>query len=212
MSHLREFDASCYLTRLVIAAIAIAAIALAAVAIQGGGTTATAQPGDCGEGYRFCIAKQTIPGTNQRFAFKIDYQVAEGSQPTSQLIYEDATYYLGNGENVGVNVAGQVIVTEIPEPGWELVDVDCEGTGDFYYEYVPNGVEVGYTIGTEQSFLNCVWTNRQVQEQQRPNLNLGGLFADKPNIPQQGPAPAAPSAVAGAPVISPPNTGDGGLK
>jgi hypothetical protein len=58
-----------------------------------------------------------------------------------------------------------------------------------------------------------VWTNRQVvqQEQQRPNLNLGGLFADKPNIPQQAPAPA-PSAVAGAPVISPPNTGDGGLK
>jgi hypothetical protein len=208
MSLMPDFQPKRQISRIILASVGLGAIAIGGISLlSGGGTAATAQVPGCSEEYRLCVTKMTLQGTNQEFPFEVTYEQEPDS--VNQAALDQDTYYLGSGESIGLYPYGVTTIQEQLIPGWELVDVHCEGSGEFDFTYHGTGVTVSYFQGELQSVLNCVWTNRQVQEQQRPNLNLGGLFADKPNIPQQGPAP---SAVAGAPVISPPNTGDGGLK
>jgi hypothetical protein len=213
MSLMPDFQPRRHIGRIMLASVGLGALALGGLSmLGGGGSAATAQtpPSGCSEEYRLCITKETLQPTNIDFPFAITYEQEPDSESVSDLDQE--TYYLGSGESLGLYPYGVTTIQELSVPGWVLVDVDCEGSDAYNVTYHERGITVSYFTGAESSFLNCVWTNRQVQQEQRPNLNLGGLFADKPNIPPQGPAPGAPSAVAGAPVISPPNTGDGGLK
>jgi hypothetical protein len=200
--------------RMRITAALLAVAGLLYVAL-GGSTTqsklAEAQPVEsyC-RGYKVCIEKQTTTVSNVEFPFIVEIEeVAHDSVPSQvngAIINGSGTYYLADGEKLGIEFCGEARVTEVPVPGWQLIDIDCEGTLDFGYEIRGNSVEIYYLIGDEGSYLHCMFVNREVKQP----LNLGGLFAGQPT-----PLPTAPSAVAPAataPVITPPRTGEAGIK
>jgi hypothetical protein len=157
-----------------------------------------------------CIEKQTIPGSSREFPFIVEIEKLDPNSVPSEvngaIIDGSGTYYLADGDQLGIAFYGEARITEVPIPGWQLVDINCEGTSDFGYEIRGNTLEIYYLSGTSQSYLHCTFVNREV----RQPLNLGGLFAGQPT-----PLPTAPAAVApavAAPVITPPRTGDAGIK
>jgi hypothetical protein len=174
--------------------------------------TAEAQSQESCRGYRICIEKRTIPGSNVAFPFVIDIEQidtkSEDSEVGEAIISQPSTVYLSDGEEIGVEFYGEATITELPVPGWQLVDIDCEGTSEFDVEIHGSTLEIYYLVGTEQSILHCTFVNQRIEQ---PQLNLGGLFAGQPTPLPTAPAPAA---VTPAPAqgISPPRTGDGGLK
>ena len=188
----------------------LGAVGLAVVLMQGGATpVAEAQESGC-RGYNVCITKQTIPDSDVNFPFIIDIENLTDSSVEPRVdgayINQPTTVYLSDGDSVGIQFRGEARVTEVPVQGWELVDIRCDGTSDFGWRREGNSIEIYYLVGGPQSFLNCTCVNQRTQP-----LNLGGLFAGQPTpLPTARPAAAAPAAT--APSISPPRTGDAGLK
>ncbi len=201
-----------HLVRATAALFVLGAMALAvALAPSPFAREAEAQEYTCVQ-YRICIEKRTTSGSNVEFPFVIDIdQVSTDSAPTvgGATISGPGTVYLSNGEEVGLEFRGSATVTELPVPGWRLVDIDCDYSGDFGVTRSGNTIEIYYVIGTDQSFLNCTFINEEVRQQP---LNLGGLFAGQPTpLPTARPAAVAPAATAPT-TISPPRTGDAGLR
>jgi len=186
-------------------------VGLAVVLIQGGATPVVeAQESGC-RGYNVCITKQTIPDSNVNFPFIIDIENLTDSSVEPKVdgayINQPTTVYLSDGDSVGIQFRGEARVTEVPVQGWELVDIRCEGNGEYGWRVEGNTLEIYYAFGTEGAYLNCTFVNQRTQP-----LNLGGLFAGQPTpLPTARPAAVAPAATAPT-TISPPRTGDGGLK
>ena len=194
---------------IVVSLLGVIGVALGIVAVSvTPNQVARAQPVEsyC-RGYKVCIIKDTIPGSNVQFPFVIDIEeAASGGVESSVNGNGPKTIFLSDGDQYGIEFYGEATITEIPTPGWELVDIDCEGTSDFGYETHGNTLEVYYFSGTPQSNLHCTFINREV----RQPLNLGGLFAGQPTPLPTAPPPVAPAAT--SPAITPPRTGDAGLK
>jgi hypothetical protein len=130
-------------------------------------------------------------------------------------IEEDVfSFFLSDGESFAPGFRCGVIVTEAPQAGWRLADVDCDFDSNVWdVSSVPNGVKIvlnpsGQDSETPFSSIDCVFVNVRLED--RP-LNLGGLFAGQPTqLPTAPPAAVAPAAT--SPAITPPRTGDAGLK
>ena len=195
-------------------AVAAVALTIGVIATTGrGAPDAHAEPQEdsCVQ-YRVCIEKRTIPGSNVEFPFIIEIESVTTdivqTEVNGAIIGESASVYLSDGEEVGIAFRGEAKITEVPVPGWRLVDIDCEGTSDYGYEISGNTVEIYYAIGTSESFIRCVFTNQEV----RQPLNLGGLFSGQPTPLPTAPPPAAVAPATRSQVISPPRTGDAGLR
>ena len=129
------------------------------------------------------------------------------------------TEVLRGGEQVAIEFGCGIIVRERQEPGWDLVDIICDYVDDYYdVRREGDGIMILRDRTTEDSAVQldlrrdivCTFVNR---EEPRGGLGagLGGLFAGQPTpLPTARPAAAAPAAT--APSISPPRTGDAGLK
>jgi hypothetical protein len=132
---------------------------------------------------------------------------------------EEFTEVLRGGEEIAIGFDCGIRVRERQEPGWDLVDIVCDYEDD-YYDVLREGdgililrdrlsedtVEQQLVLRRD---IECTFINRE----KRPNLGagLGGLFAGQPTpLPTARPAAVAPAAT--APSISPPRTGDAGLK
>jgi len=169
-----------------------------------------------------CLRKDT-GGTPGTFLFDLerDIQVVPRSQDiscalgtTSEL--SDETQVLQAGEEIGLFFDCEIRVTERPQAGWELMRIDCD-YNPLYYDVRTEGRTLIILLD-QTSFdstsngrndIECTFVNRE----ERPNLGagLGGLFAGQPTpLPTARPAAVAPAAT--APSISPPRTGDAGLK
>lgn len=200
-----------HLVRAMAALFALGAMALAVALIPSpSAREAEAQEQyDC-RGYAICISKATLPASNVAFPFIIDIEeVKYDSLPTvdGATVSGPTTVFLSDGDEVGIELYGRALITEVPVQGWELIDIDCEGTSDYGWRTSGNSLEIFYTIGEPESFLNCTFVNQRTQP-----LNLGGLFAGQPTpLPTARPAAVAPAATAPT-TISPPRTGDAGLK
>ena len=203
-----------WLTRSFVAVAAAALTVAGVLATTGRGAPeaqAQSQENSCAQ-YRVCIEKQTIPGSNVEFPFIIQIESVTDSSVQTEvngaLVDESTTVSLSDGEEIGIAFRGEARITEVPVPGWRLVDIKCEGTSDYGYEISGNTVEIYYAIGTRESFIRCIFINQEV----RQPLNLGGLFAGQPTPLPTAPPPAAVAPAAPSQVISPPRTGDAGLR
>lgn len=199
---------------LIIAAAGLAAIAIGAVAFASGSNPkAHAQSIEGCREYSVCITKQTIGG-NGDFDFRAI--VDENDYPQICLtpgdVYEIGSAILSDGESFGILIKCAVRIVEQPQPGWRLVDIDCDYDREVWdISPIANGILIVRNASSEDSVsyeINCTFVNSRIEERQP--LNLGGLFSGQPT-----PLPTAPSAVAPAataPVITPPRTGDAGLR
>ena len=125
---------------------------------------------------------------------------------------------LRGGEQIAIEFGCGIIVRERQEPGWDLIDIVCDYVEDYYdVRREGDGIMILRDRSSEDSVfqpngrrdIECTFVNRE----ERPNLGagLGGLFAGQPTpLPTARPAAVAPAAT--APSISPPRTGDAGLK
>jgi len=125
---------------------------------------------------------------------------------------------LRGGDQIAIGFDCGIRVRERQEPGWDLIDIVCDYVEDYYeVRREGDGILILRDRGSDDSFvqldgrrdIQCTFVNRE----ERPNLGagLGGLFAGQPTpLPTARPAAAAPAAT--APSISPPRTGDAGLK
>ena len=170
-----------------------------------------------------CLRKDT-GGTPGTFVFDLERDLRP--VPRSQDVScefgttseeADETEVLQAGEEIGLIFGCEIRVTERPQAGWELVRIDCD-YNPLYYDVRTEGRTLIILLdqGSFDSVNNngrhdigCTFVNREV----RPNLGagLGGLFAGQPTpLPTARPAAVAPAAT--APSISPPRTGDAGLR
>jgi hypothetical protein len=201
-------------------AIAIAGIAVATafMALGLGNAPVSAQEKGCGDNEfgALCLRKDT-GGASGSFVFEIegDERANLGSQVTEPCFEA----VLGGGDEILIYFNCEVRVTERPERGWHLVTIDCD-YDNTYYDVVRSGNSVLILLdqGSKDSVnpisedaqrldIECTFVNRPDPQ---PNIGAGlsGLFK------APTPLPTAPAAVAPATPrpISPPNTGDGGLK
>ncbi len=130
----------------------------------------------------------------------------------------ESTEVLRGGDEVAIYFGCGIRVLERQEPGWDLVDINCDYVEDYYeVRREGDGLLILLDRGSQDSVgpigqrrdIECTFVNRP----ERPNLGggLGGLFAGQPTpLPTARPAAVAPAAT--APSISPPRTGDAGLK
>jgi len=171
---------------------------------------------DCSN-YKVCIRKETIPGSTVQFPFILEIEQLHRENVGATDHNETETVFLGDGDELGMQFFGRAWITEVPVEGWELIDIDCEGSSDYGWEITGNTIEIYYAIGGPSSFLDCIFVNRRVERPgggPAPGLGagLGGLFAGQPTpLPTARPAAVAPAATAPT-TISPPRTGDAGLK
>jgi hypothetical protein len=124
---------------------------------------------------------------------------------------------LRGGDEVAIEFGCGIIVRERQEPGWDLVDIVCDYEDEYYdVRPEPDGIMILIDRSMQDSVntggrndIECTFVNRE----ERPNLGAGlsGLFAGQPTpLPTARPAAVAPAAT--APSISPPRTGEAGLK
>jgi len=126
------------------------------------------------------------------------------------------------------NPGSSVTIVELPESGWVLDDIGCTSVPGFSLVINVNTRSATVTWNTDLlGVVLCTFYNVQEEEPTpeptqrpdptprattQPNLGggLGGLFAGQPTaLPTARPA-TAPAAT--APAITPPRTGDGGIK
>ena len=173
------------------------------------------------------ITKVTSPGgSTLDFDFDVDGDIND-------------SFELGDGDSAGYSLGGldlgigdEITVSESVPTGWTLI-IDCDADG-FEFDYDDASVTITY-VGSNEAFDwgECVFTNFQgntptptrtptatttpgtptpTSTPDRPNVGgiFGGLIGGRPaGIANQAtpvPTAAAPAAV------SPPNTGDGGLR
>jgi len=129
------------------------------------------------------------------------------------------TEVVRGGDQIAIGFDCGIRVRERQEPGWDLVDIVCDYVDDYYeVRREGDGIMILRDRTSEDSAvqmglrrdIRCTFVNR---EEPRGGLGagLGGLFAGQPTpLPTARPAAAAPAAT--APSISPPRTGDAGLK
>ncbi len=198
--------------------------AASALVLPGGGTErANAQIAGCDDDIfgLLCLRKDAP----SRTPFTFDIQRDEGPRftveelPCINPVSDDGefTEVLGGGEEVAIEFGCGIRVIERQEPGWDLVDIVCDYfEGYFVVRRETNGIMILRDRSSEDSDSNgsrndirCTFVNRE----ERPNLGAGlsGLFAGQPTpLPTARPAAVAPAAT--APSISPPRTGEAGLK
>ena len=156
-----------------------------------------------------------------------DFDVNGG--PTGDFDLQDGDIPASVGFGACCNNPGSsVTITELAEPGWELDDIGCTTVPGFSLVINLNTRSATVTWNTDLlGQVVCTFFN--IQEEQptpeptlqpdptarattQPNLGggLGGLFAGQPTaLPTARPA-TAPAAT--APAITPPRTGDAGLR
>jgi hypothetical protein len=123
---------------------------------------------------------------------------------------------LRGGEELELEFGCGIRVIERREPGWNLLDIDCDYE-DIYYDVqredggimilVDRSQQDSFTTAEARLDIRCRFVNRPVERQP---LNLGGLFSGQPTPLPTAPSAVAPAATASA--ITPPRTGDGGIK
>ena len=201
------------------------ALAVAALAIGIGGSVlsgATQQAANaqslelCGDEQRFdlCVTKETSGGdADFRFEYRADHEDDSTGMCTIAGVTEefDDSFSLSDGESEGVSFGCTLRIVEVPQPGWQLVDISCQFNNEVWdVRRISSGLLIISNPSNFDSFLSdidCTFFNRRIEE--RP-LNLGGLFSGQPTPLPTAPAAVAPAAT--APVITPPRTGDAGLK
>jgi hypothetical protein len=168
-----------------------------------------------------CLRKDT-GGQSGSFLFEIE--IEESSLPTvavpcllpGSAVETEFNEVLGGGDEVAIYFGCAIRVTEVPQQGWQLVDIDCDFNNTFY-DVRREGSSIVILLdqgsldsqGNGNNSVECTFVNRRIDE--RP-LNLGGLFAGQPTPLPTAPPPAAVAPAATSPVISPPRTGDAGLR
>ena len=166
-----------------------------------------------------CLRKDT-GGTPGTFLFEIERDDVLPSVPcgilgSTEESESDFTEVVSGGEQIAIPFGCSIQVREVPQSGWELRDIRCDYDNEIYeVRYLSNGVliesnPISFDEDTETQYgITCTFVNQA----QRSQLNLGGLFAGQPTALPTAPAPAAVVPAAPAPSISPPRTGDAGLQ
>jgi hypothetical protein len=212
-----DFASTHRLRGAVLAALAVAAVAIGVLGLADSARpTVSAQPieDSCLElRYTICVSKETIGGDG---LFRFDYWIDEEDDlPENCLLpfvqEELDTYYLSDGDSFPIRFECSLRLVESPQPGWQLVDIDCDYNNEIWdIRPISNGILILYNPASEDNAepdIECTFINRRIEE--RP-LNLGGLFAGQPTPLPTAPPVAAPAAT--SPAITPPRTGDAGLK
>ena len=175
--------------------------------------------------WNVCVVKVTEPGgTGDLFDFRLTLGPDVYIFNLEDFEF-DHTGFTGTDIDQNGNVL-TITETGMP-PGWELVDIQCILLGtdpsiNLDYDVENGSVEIELESGP--GLVVCAFYNEFDEdlvpsptppggERRPPNIGTGlsGLFGS-------GPAPATPTVVAPAAapapsrVISPPNTGDGGLR
>jgi hypothetical protein len=171
---------------------------------MGGSTAANAQEIPYCDS-NFSVAKIAPGAGSIQFRFEAEYEQVQQSEVQAAATLSES---IAQGECFGFSplvLGGTATIREVPAQGWRLVNVECRTSSTV--RRISNGVVLEAPSDEYVSGV-CIFYNARVEERQP--LNLGGLFSGQPT-----PLPTAPSAVAPAatsPVISPPRTGDGGLR
>ena len=187
--------------------------------VLSGGTqqTANAQPVEpCADEQRFnlCVTKETSGGdADFRFEYRADHEDDSQGMCVIAGVTEEVedSFSLSDGESEGVSFGCTLRIVEVPQPGWQLVDISCRFNNEVWdVRRINSGLLIVSNPSNADSVstgIGCTFFNRRVEE--RP-LNLGGLFSGQPTPLPTAPAAVAPAAT--APVITPPRTGDAGLQ
>ena len=202
---------------------AVAAAAIGLVVPGAGNQEASAQVRGCDldQFGVLCLIKDA-PDSRIPFVFEIerDQETRFTLEEIPCVVPDDFeteyTEVLRGGDAVEIDFGCGIRVIERREPGWNLVDVLCDYEDDYYdVRREDGGIMILVDRSAQDTFvgtaavrrnIECVFVNRP---EPRPNLGggLGGLFAGQPT-----PLPTAVAPAATAPVITPPRTGDAGLK
>jgi hypothetical protein len=186
-------------------------------------------PQDCRQDYiwNVCVIKFTDPsGADEEF----DFDIALGASDENFSLMDEEYEHFGI-ESGDIDQFGDVLTIReenLPD-GWELVNIWCVLDGvdpsiNIDYEIVNNGVEIELVNnGGPSAVILCGFWNEETDDgpdgtpestppggRRPPTLGggLGGLFGPPPGTA----TPVPPAAVAPSAVISPPRTGDAGLK
>jgi len=212
-------------TFIALLALAAAAIAISFLIADGAGNRVDAQEQqlrcDDDEFGLLCLRKDS-GGTPGTFRFEIERDDVNptivlpcGILGSAKENESDFTEVLSGGSQIAIPFDCSIRVTEVPQSGWDLRDIRCDYDNEIYeVRYERNSVLIEANPGSLDGDINARFgiTCTFVNQAQRSQLNLGGLFAGQPTALPTAPAPAAVAPAAQAPSISPPRTGDAGLK
>ena len=207
-----------------LAAIALTAVGTLLVVTGSTDNPANAQELRCDDDQvgLLCLRKDT-GGTPGTFVIELarDPEILPSAQAVvceraTTTLASNETELIRGGEEVAIPIDCAIRITERAQAGWELVRIDCDYNPD-YYDVREEGRSLiilvdrmsqdSINIGPRND-IRCTFVNRPVQQP----LNLGGLFSGQPTPLPTAPAPAAVAPATTSPVISPPRTGEAGIR
>jgi len=177
--------------------------------------------------WNICVIKFADPSDT---GASFDFELTHGDFTDTFSRGHEGVYHEGL-DAFEIEERGDIVtIREVDLPdGWELVNIWCVLSGidpsiNLDFEVIENGVEIELdNPGGPSATVFCGFWNELDEDalatptppgdRRPPNIGTGlsGLFGSGP-APATPTAVARPAAVAPAQVISPPRTGDGGLR